>query len=197
MQLVDALSSSDDATRTAAGTRIYNIGVTPALRIAGKWLQHPELAALLGAPNLHATVGLAVPPETFASIRAVANHPELAEVPPEQDALEFEVHFAKSIALDILTTKDPAGPGAIARYLTKFAQGIQQVEFLCKNVDRATQILKANFAISAVYPATRPGANHTRVNFFLLRSDDSSNEKILIELYEQPMFSNITDPSAA
>ena len=59
---------------------------------------------------------------------------------------------------------------------------MQQVEFLCANVDRATEILKEKFNVVPVYPATRPGADGTRVNFFLVASPDGG--KVLIELYQ-------------
>ena len=181
-QLVDALSSADDSVRARAAEQIYNTGLAPALIIANKWLQDSELADLLSSPSLHTTVGLAVFPAAFAKIRAAAGKPALAEVPPDQDAEEFELHFPNAVALDILTSKDPAGDGAIARYLRRFGEGIQQVEFRCKNVDRATKILNAVFSVTPVYPATRPGANNTRINFFLVATE---NEKLLIELYEE------------
>jgi hypothetical protein len=38
--------------------------------------------------------------------------------------------------------------------------------------------------VSPVYPAARPGANGTRVNFFLVNSRDG--QKVLIEFVEQP-----------
>ena len=52
------------------------------------------------------------------------------------------------------------------------------------DVDRATQILRARFKIEPIYPATRPGANGTRVNFFLVTA--RNNQKVLVELVEQP-----------
>ena len=67
---------------------------------------------------------------------------------------------------DILTTPVPAGSGAIARFLEKFGEGIQQVEIDVTDVDRATEILRTRFKLDPIYPATRPGANGTRVNFF-------------------------------
>jgi len=84
--------------------------------------------------------------------------------------------------MDILTTRDAAGSGAIAKYLQKFGEGIQQIEYRCANVDRATQLLRDNFGIAPVFPATRTGADGTRINFFLV-SAPSAN-KVLIELYE-------------
>jgi hypothetical protein len=128
------------------------------------------------------TVGLAVQRETFAKIRAANGMPRLAEVPSDQDAEEFELHFVSGVSLDILTSRAPGGEGAIARYLGKFGEGVQQVEFRCSNVDRASEILKEKFGLAAVYPETRAGADGTRVNFFLVPVPDGG--KILIELYE-------------
>jgi hypothetical protein len=183
--LIEALSAADELTRTRAASEIYQTGIAPALSVAQKWRQHSELADLLSTPGLHATTGLAVFPATFARIRAATGNPALAEVPPDQDAEEFELHFPQNVSLDILTSKQPAGSGAIARYLNKFGEGIQQVEFRCKSVERATEILKTVFAVTSVYPATRTGANDTRINFFLVSAESFANEKILIELYDR------------
>ena len=134
------------------------------------------------APNPVITVGVAVPREAFNRIRIANGTPRLAEVPPDQDAEEFELDFPEGISLDVLTTREPGGDGAIARYLSKFGEGVQQVEFRCTNVDRATEVLKEKFKIAPVYPATRAGADGTRVNFFLVASPDGG--KVLIELYQ-------------
>ncbi len=83
---------------------------------------------------------------------------------------------------DILTTREPGGSGAMAKYLAKIGEGIQQVEYRCANIDRAAQILKEKFQVAPVYPATRAGADGTRVSFFLVASPDGG--KVLIELYE-------------
>jgi len=134
------------------------------------------------------TVGIAVLPETFEKIRAANGSPPLAAVPPDQDALEFELAFAGRFLptprLDILTTKAPGGEGAIARFLEKFGEGIQQVEIDVTDTDRATEILRTRFSLDPIYPATRPGANRTRVNFFLAAAQNG--KKVLIELVEQP-----------
>jgi hypothetical protein len=132
------------------------------------------------------TVGIAVTPETFERIHAANGSPRLAEVPPDQDAKEFELHFAQNIRLDILTTREPDGTGAIARYLQKFGEGIQQVELLARNVDAATEILRTRFEVQPIYPATRVGADSTRVNFFLVSLPEKApaKGKILIELVE-------------
>ncbi len=100
--------------------------------------------------------------------------------------MEFELHFSQQVQLDILTTREPGGKGAIARYLQKFGEGIQQVELLAQNVDTATEILRSHFGVQPIYPATRTGADGTRVNFFLVSLPDKAPEqgKILIELVE-------------
>lgn len=129
-------------------------------------------------------VGIAVWPENFERIRAAHQSPPLAQVPPDQDAVEFELEFEGDVRLDILTSRDPKGSGAIARYLQKFGEGIQQIEIDVADVDRVTQILQARFGVRPVYPATRPGANGTRVNFFLVSVPAGGN--VLIELVEAP-----------
>jgi hypothetical protein len=134
------------------------------------------------------TVGIAVSAVTFEKIRAASGAPPLADVPADQDALEFELHFEGDIALDILTTKAPGKDGAIARFLDKFGEGVQQVEIDVTNVDRATEILRTRFRIEPIYPATRPGANGTRVNFFLVAEENG--KKALVELVEQPGISS-------
>jgi hypothetical protein len=175
------LSSSDPVMRSAAATEIYRRGRAPADRAVYTWWTNSEFAALFGS-NPAVTVGLAVKRATFARIREANDLPQLATVPPDQDAEEIELHFPNDIALDVLTTRDQEGSGAVAKFLAKFGEGVQQVEFRCANVDRATQILWENFGVQAVYPRTRPGANNTRVNFFLIPSPKSG--KVLIELYE-------------
>lgn len=146
------------------------------------WWEDPELFSLLEGGNPFLTVGLAVTPERFEKIREACGSPRLAEVPPDQDALEFELHLPGGLSMDVLTSKDPAGSGAIARYLQRQGEGVQQVEFRCKDVDRATQILQQKFALKPIYPATRPGADGTRINFFLLSAPAAN--KVLVELYE-------------
>jgi hypothetical protein len=186
--LIDELCSDDELARIIAAEEIYHVGSAAALRVVNAWRRHHrELSLLLPDPERSVTVGLAVQPDTFAKIHNACGAPHLAEVPPDQDAREFEMTFDNGVLLDILTTKDPAGSGAIARYLNKFGEGIQQVEFLCKDVDLTTELLKTRFALAPVYPATRPGANNTRINFFLINADgETGPEKILIELFESP-----------
>jgi hypothetical protein len=178
------LSSAESSTRVVGAAEIYRAGRTPADQIVHAWWRNDEIYSLLLGSNPSVTVGLAVRRETFEKIRNANGSPRLAQVPPDQDAEEFELHFSNGISLDVLTTKDPGGSGAIAKYLANFGEGVQQVEYRCRNVDRATAILAAEFGVPPVYPATRPGADRTRVNFFLVASPEE--RKILIELYETP-----------
>ena len=179
---IAGLLASDSSARKAAAAEVYRLGRAAAGIAVAVWWDDAELSALLLAPNPVITVGVAVPRETFNRIRIANGTPRLAEVPPDQDAEEFELHFPEEVSLDVLTTREPGGDGAIARYLSKFGEGLQQVEFRCTNVDRATEILKEKLKIAPVYPATRGGADGTRVNFFLVTSPDGG--KVLIELYQ-------------
>lgn len=179
---IAGLSSPGASVRQAAAEEIYRLGRATAGCAIADWWADNELSALLLGPKPVTTVGLAVQRDTFGRIRIANGTPRLADVPPDQDAEEFELHFPQETLLDILTTREPGGAGAIARYLAKFGEGVQQVEFRCENVDRATEILKNKFGIVPIYPATRPGADSTRVNFFLVTSPDGG--KVLIELYE-------------
>jgi hypothetical protein len=183
------LSTPAAAARLAAATEIYRQGRALADRAAFPWWQDSELARLLLGPQPRVTVGLAVQRETFARIRAAAGSPALADVPPDQDAEEFELHFADGVELDVLTSKDPRGPGAIARYLARFGEGIQQVEFFCLDVERATLILRERFGVGSLYPQARPGAGRSTINFFLVPVPDAAaeNRKVLIELYQLPV----------
>jgi hypothetical protein len=179
---IDGMSSAESETRAVSATEIYKIGRALADHAAYPWWGEEELAALLNGSDPKMTIGLAVTPERFKEIHEASGLPRLSEVPPDQDALEFELHFPGGLSMDVLTSKDPAGGGAIAKFLQKFGEGIQQIEYLCKDVDRATQILKSKFSLVPVYPSTRSGADGTRVNFFLVAAPDAA--KVLIELYE-------------
>lgn len=182
-ELINRLSSPDSPAREAAAAELYRIG--RALGDAALdhtlpgWHQMPDFAPLLAGPP---TVGIAVQPDTFEKIRRACGSPRLAEVPPDQDALEFEPLFGHGIGLDILTTKAPRGNGAIARFLKRFGEGIQQVEYPTTDVDRATELLRTRFGQKLIYPQTRAGADGTRVNFFLASTPEG--KKVLIELVE-------------
>ena len=179
---IDSMSSSDSEVRVAAATEIHRLGRGLADHAVYPWWSDAELARLLGAPNPYVTVGLAVQPARFEKIHEASGSPHLADVPPDQDAREFEIHLPGGLSLDILTSREPEGSGAIARFLQKFGEGIQQVEFRCQDVDQATQILREKFGLTPVYPQTRPGADGTRVNFYLVSAPAAS--KVLVELYE-------------
>jgi hypothetical protein len=181
-QSIADLSSAELSKRLAAAGEIYRLGRATAGSAISDWWAESELSALLFGSSPAITVGLAVERDTFGRIRIANGTPRLADVPADQDAEEFELHFPEKILLDILTTREPGGSGAIAKYLAKFGEGLQQVEFRCANVDRAIQILKEKLGVAPVYPATRPGADGTRVNFLLVASPDGG--KVLIELYE-------------
>ena len=181
--VIAALSSTDPAARAAAAREIYDTGRHSADLATQLWRNHAEFQALLGA-ELVVTVGLAVQPATFARIREANGSPKLARVPPDQDAEEFELHFPEEASLDVLTTREPGGPGVIARYLSKLGEGIQQVEYRCTDVDCASALLQQEFGLTPVYPQPRPGADGTRINFFLVAAPGGG--KILIELYEAP-----------
>ena len=175
------LSSGDAVMRAAAATEIYRRGRAAADRAVYVWWTNPDFAALCGAKPA-VTIGIAVKRTTFERIREANGLPHLADVPPDQDAEEFEVHFPNDVSLDVLTTRDPEGSGAIAKFLSKFGEGVQQVEFRCADVERATEILREQFAVQPIYPQTHAGANNTRVNFFLVPA--ATVGKMLIELYE-------------
>lgn len=184
-RLVRNLSDPDSAVREAAAAKIFARGcefVRPAVE---RWLAEEEFARcfVLGpSRSPEETVGLAVEPHNFHRIRAAFGSPQLADVPPDQEALEFEIACPARVRLDILTPRQPAGDGAIARFLRKFGEGIQQIELLVKSVDAAAQILDARFGVAPLFPATRAGANGTRVNFFLVPL--SAGGKVLVELVE-------------
>ena len=180
-ELIAQLTSKNSAAREAAAAELHRLGRALGDAALERWRTHVDFARLIvGEP----TVGVAVRPESFERIRAAHGSPRLAEVPPDQDAKEFELHFGQRISLDVLTTKAPGGGGAIARFLGKFGEGIQQVEYLTSDVDRATELLREQFGQQPVYPQTRPGADGTRVNFFL--ASVPNGKKVLIELVETP-----------
>jgi hypothetical protein len=194
-QWISQLADSDPAKRRAAATRLHSAGTALCLSATREWLKDIEFRGLVRpalpdaavdsiAEGVRCTVGIAVQPETFQRIRALRGSPRLADVPPDQDAMEFELRPDDREDFDILTTREPGGAGAIARYLQKFGEGIQQIEMSVSSVDRATEILRERFGLSPVYPATRPGADGTRVNFFL--APTAEGKKVLIELVELP-----------
>jgi hypothetical protein len=177
--LLRCLTSPEDGVRSGAAKEFYRRGQELAEEAIAMWRRDSEIGALI---SRHATVGIAVTPERFAALRAALGNPHLADVPPEQDAQEFEWNVGEGVQLDIITTREPEGVGAIARFLAKFGEGIQQVEFLTADIERATEMIRARLGLAAIYPRTRAGADGTRVNFFL--ASTASGKKVLIELVE-------------
>lgn len=184
--LIQALSAADAAARAHAARELFQRGRELARAAIEPWLADDMLSNLFVMESSsrfpQATVGLAVEPATFDRIWKACGSPHLAEVPPDQDAKEFELVFPDVVRLDILTSRQREGSGAMARHLEKFGESIQQVELLVTNVDHATQILRLHFHLTPLFPQTRSGANNTRVNFFLLPA--SAGKKVLIELVE-------------
>ena len=198
-EIIHGLADQDPGRRAQVAQDLCSHGRARTLNWLAEWGNDPGFRKLVvqdqytrpggeKVSELKLTIGIAVHPEIFEKIRIANGSPPLAEAPSDQDVLEFELEFGKSglhyVRLDILTTRAPGRNGAIARFLEKFGEGIQQVELDVTDVDRATEILRTRFKIEPIYPATRPGANGTRVNFFLVIAQNS--QKVLVELVEQP-----------
>jgi hypothetical protein len=193
--LFSQLAASGEQARQQAAQMLFDLGRALSRETIEHWAQDADFRSLLvtDKDSPRATVGIAISPELFARIHTANGSPKFANVPPDQDAIEFELHFSRvsptgkdsagsNVRLDILSTQNPAGEGAIANFLKKFGEGIQQVEYEVSNVDNATKILADKFAQKSIYPATRSGADGTRVNFFLVSTP--GGKKILIELVE-------------
>ena len=181
---ISKLAGADAKEREVAAYALFRLGCASAEPVLRKWFADPEFRALAPDGGALLTVGLAVQPATFEAIRARFGQPQLAGAPPDQDALEFELSFAHGARLDVMTPLTPAAEGPIAKFLTRFGEGIQQVECDVRDVSRATEILHERFQIEPVYPEIRAGANQTRVNFFLVPI--AEGRKLLIELVESP-----------
>jgi len=196
---ISLLAAGRSEQRVGAAHDLFRAGLARVLDSLRDWERDEDFFRLIVRGNAEnnspapptdakVTIGIAVLPETFDKIRVAHGSPPLADAPADQDVFEFELEFHESgkshVRLDILTTKAPGGGGAIAKFLGKFGEGIQQVEIDVTDVDRATEILRTRFNLPPVYPATRPGANGTRVNFFLVASPN--NQKVLVELVEKP-----------
>lgn len=189
---INELAHPDASVRSLAAYQLRSAVLIKSFYGINSWIRDPEFYSLnrpfavdaKGDPRMKRApiiVGIAVQPETFERIRAAEGSPRLADVPPDLDAMEFELG-AGANGIDVLTTREPGGSGAIARYLQKFGEGVQQIEVNVTDVDRATEILRTRFGLAPIYPATRPGADGTRVNFFLVPGPDG--KKLLIELVE-------------
>jgi hypothetical protein len=180
---IDRLPSLEPDIRSRAAEELFQAVRDLMAPILAAWRRDADLSALLRLTNPAITAGIAVLPENFEKIRTANGNPHLADIPPDQDAREFELHFGERVHLDILTTKDPHGNGVIARFLGKFGEGIQQVEIQTSDCDQATNRIRSTFGVEPIYPATRPGADGTRVNFFLASRPDG--RKILVEFVEK------------
>ena len=190
---ISNLADSDPAKRRAAATRLHLAGAALFLTATRGWFKDADFRKLVAPFSMNTggdatsemtsfSVGIAVQPQNFETIRAANGSPPLAEVPPDQDAMEFELHAGEHEEFDVLTTRDPGGPGAIARYLKKFGEGIQQIEVNVTSVNRASEILRTRFGLISVYPETHAGSNGARVNFFLVPLIEG--KRVLIELVE-------------
>ncbi len=190
---IEGLAAADARARAEAGLRVYLEGVNQFLPLLHVWVDDLEFREMTlpysrlaeeQAKNGPSTlvVGVAVLPEWFEAIWKANGSPHRADVPPDQDALEFELEMDDAVKLDVLTSREPAGDGTIARYLKKFGVGIQQIELYVRDVDRASGLLREKFSLAPIYPATRAGADGTRVNFFLATTPEG--QKLLVELVE-------------
>ena len=180
--LLARLAAAGAAERESAAGEIFRRGCSAAEPVLKKWFADPEFRQLVPGRGPLLTVGVAVEAAQFEEIRRRAGQPRLAQAPPDQNVLEFELQFPHGVRLDVLTPRDAAGPGAIARFLARFGPGIQQVECEVRDVSRATELIRARFGLDPVYPEVRAGADDTRVNFFLAPA--AEGRKVLIELVE-------------
>jgi hypothetical protein len=179
-EAIAKLASDNAAERRVAASWLYIKGCRLADSATRVLCEDADFAPLLLGRS---TVGIAVQPKTFEKIRRANGEPRLADVPPELDSQEFELHMGKA-SLDVITTRTPETSGAIAKFLEKFGEGIQQVEYSVRDVDRAIQVLRKRFGVEPIYPRARAGADATRVNFFLAATP--VGKKVLIELVESP-----------
>jgi hypothetical protein len=181
------LSEENPRMRSDGARELYLAGVAMCEPALAEWREDKEFNELLvRAPHefsaWRTVVGVAVKPATFEAIRAANGSPRLADVPPDQDAKEFEIHCTDGTELDILTSRDGSASGPVGKFVEKLGEGIQQVEIYVLDVDRATAILHSRFGVVSIYPKARPGADRTRVNFFLAKG--AGGKKVLIELVE-------------
>ncbi|MBI1745904.1 MAG: hypothetical protein HYR55_04860 [Acidobacteria bacterium] len=181
--LVSRLSDAQAAVRASAAEQLYARGTELVAAVLNVWNQDPELKRLVAGP---VTVGIAVEPERFVAIRAAWGNPPPADVPQEQQTIEFEIHSGEA-RLDILAPeRDSAGSGPIDKFLARHGEEIQQVELACSDVFRATQILfqlaEGASAPKPIYAEPRRGANGATVNFILMPLKGGA--KLLVELVQ-------------
>ena len=99
------LASPDLQIRTRAAEELFAQGRELVDPILAGWRREAELSALLYFPRPRVTDGVAVNAESFEKIRSANGNVALANVPPDQDAREFELHFGAIVRLDILTAQ--------------------------------------------------------------------------------------------
>src|SRR5258708_25086738 len=116
------LAASDESKRLAAAVKIYSAARTPAVRVVLSWWTNDEFYSLLYGSKPSVTVGLAVERETFQRIREASGLPQLTDVPPDQDAEEFELHFAAGDTWVALTPKKPVRARARSTNLAHFPE---------------------------------------------------------------------------
>jgi len=105
-----------------------------------------ELSALLLGPSPVVTVGLAFERAMFGRIRVANGTPRTCGGAGGSGRCgRVRASFPENVLLERADNARAGRSGAIARYLAKFGEGVQQVEFRCTNVDRATEILKDKF----------------------------------------------------
>lgn len=185
--LIFEMSDGDARVRAEAARKIYVAGVALCEPVLDAWRADKEFDELLVRAvhefsPVRMVVGIAVKPETFQAIWKVNGEPALAQVPPDQDAREFELHCTDGTELDVLTTREASPTGAVAKYLEKFGEGIQQVELYVLAIDRATAILHSRFGVISIYPKAIAGADDSHVNFFLVTG--AGGKRVLMELVE-------------
>jgi len=181
---ISKLAGPDSKEREVAAHVLFRLGCAAAEPVLRQWFADPEFRSLAAPGNALLTVGIAVQPDTLEKIRERFGNPKLADVPPDQDVLEFELNFGRGVRLDVITPRTPAAQGPVSKFLARFGEAVQQVECDVRDVSRAVEILRRRFQLEPVYPEIRAGANQTRVNFFLVPVAD--NRKLLIELVEAP-----------
>ena len=173
-RLLRALEDKGAAVRTIAARELYDRGCRLVSGVLHDWQRVKELEGLIFGPP---TVGVAVNQKRFERLRAIWGDLDLAPVPEEHQVNEFTLHEQGS-HLDIITHK---GGGAIAEFLAKHGEGIQQVELWTSDIETAIAVLrKLNF--KPVYEKSRLGSHGTLVNFIL--APQSNGKKVLVELVQ-------------
>ena len=85
---ISKLAGADAKEREEAAYALFRLGCASAEPVLRKWLADPEFRALAAGGNALLTVGLAVQPATFETIRQRFGQPQLAEAPPDQTSLQ-------------------------------------------------------------------------------------------------------------